>query len=74
MITLSGIQNEIHSCIYLDASDGDKLALRILKQERSLILDSFGRRNIFDQTDNLSADILQSLRQTSNHSPRGPRP
>ncbi len=58
----------------LDASGGDRLALEIFGQERSLILDSLGRRNIFDQTDNLSADILQSLRQVSNNLPRGPRP
>lgn len=58
----------------LDASGGDRLALQIFEQERSLILDSLGRRNIFDQTDNLSADILQSLRQAINYLPRGPRP
>jgi hypothetical protein len=39
-----------------------------------LILDSLGRRNIFDQTENLSADVLQSLRRVSNHLSRGPRP
>ena len=54
----------------LNASGGDRLALKIFKQERSLILDSLGRRNIFDQTDNLSADILQSLRQANNNLPR----
>ena len=30
----------------LDASSGDRLALKIFEQERSLILDSLGRRNI----------------------------
>lgn len=54
----------------LDASSGDRLALTVFKQEKSLILDSLGRRNIFDQTDNFSADILQSLRQASNNLPR----
>ena len=60
----------VFSRYVLDASSGDRLALKIFEQERSLILDSLGRRNIFDQTDNLSADILQSLRQGNNNLPR----
>ena len=63
--------NTTFSRYILEASDGDRLALKILEQERSLILDSLGRRNIFDQTYNLSTDILQSLRQT-NRNLQGP--
>ena len=63
--------NTTFSRYILEASDGDRLALKILEQERSLILDSLGRRNIFDQNYNLSTDILQSLRQT-NRNLQGP--
>jgi hypothetical protein len=65
--------NNTLSRYILDASGGDRLTLTILEQERSLILDSLGRRNIFDQTDNLSTDILESLR-LSNNNFRKPRP
>jgi hypothetical protein len=48
----------------LIASGGDKTALEIFGQERSLILDSFGRRNVFDQTTNSHPDIQKLLVET----------
>jgi hypothetical protein len=51
---------------FLEASGGDRLVLQHLEQERSLILDSFGRRNIFDQTDNLHADVLATFKQANS--------
>jgi hypothetical protein len=49
----------------LDASGGDRLVLQHFEQERSLILDSFGRRNIFDQADNLHPEALTVVEKTS---------
>ncbi|WP_289024778.1 LysM peptidoglycan-binding domain-containing protein [uncultured Sphingomonas sp.] len=36
--------------LFLDASAGDRYALQLMGQERSLILNSTGRRNVFDAT------------------------
>ena len=38
--------------LVLDASGGDRYVLQLMGQERSLILNSTGRRNIFDATNN----------------------
>lgn len=48
----------------LIASGGDRAALEIFGQERSLILDSFGRRNVFDQTTNSHPDIQKLVVET----------
>ena len=64
------VPNTIHSNIYINASDGDRFALRILEQERSLILDDFGRRNIFDQINNLTIKEINLLSNSSNSTSR----